>query len=197
MKKRKSLMLAIVLLLLVVTGGVTLLTYSRYLSSATGKSTVKVAPWKITVNDADIVNGDEFTVKDIRWKDNEYVADGYIAPGSEGTFDIKIDASGSKVAVEYEVEVGSVEIGNGLTNNGITIVSVKNGETPLEAETDGKYKGIIELADVEEAITLTVTIQWNPNVSDENDTNLGKEAAKESGLNISIPVKVTAKQYLG
>lgn len=192
MKKKKSFLLLIILLLVVVTGGAATLTYSRYLSTAEGSSTATVAPWVVKVNGDDIVANNTFTGNDIIWSESTYISDGYIAPSRTGTFDIVIDPTGAKVAMQYTIELDKTNI----TNNNITISSVKLGDTEL-TETDGKYSGIITLSEVEANTTktITTTITWtdaNTEASNTADTTTGQAAG-----DIEIPVTVTASQYLG
>ena len=192
MKKRKSVLLVIALLLVVVTGGVTMLTYSRYLSTASGTSTAKVAPWVIKVNGTDIVAENSFTFKNIIWSTNQYISDGYIAPSRTGTFDLEIDPSDSKVAVQYKVKIDTTNIDSYPQ---ITVKEVKVGDTTLNAESDGTYTKVIDLSAVESGTKdkVTVTIEWvNADTNNDSDTNIGSTVE-----DLSIPVTVTASQYLG
>lgn len=191
MKKRKSFALVVALLLVAVTGGAVTLTYSRYLSSATGESTAKVAPWKVSVNNTDIVANNTFTIDDIAWSTNNNIADDYIAPGRTGTVDIVIDPTGSKVAMQYAIAIDT----SAISNSNITISSVKVGATELTG-SNGTYTGNITLAEAQAgtAKTVTVTIAWNDaNTESANtaDTTTGKTAA-----DIAIPVTVTATQLV-
>lgn len=190
MKKKRSMAVVVVVLLLVlIAGGVVTFTRSRYQSSATGSDTAKVAPWVVKVNDTDIVANNTFTADSITWAENENVSDGYIAPGRVGTFEIVIDPSGSKVAMEYEVAIDDSALDS---YSQISITSVKVGETVLTADADGNYTGTISLAEVEANTkkTITVTIEWeNDEANNESDTTIGSTAG-----DIEIPVTVTVSQ---
>lgn len=192
MKKKKSLILIIALLLVAVTSGVVTLTYSRYISTATGTDTAKVAPWKINVNNTDIVANNTFTTDTIIWSQSSYTSEGYIAPGRTGTFEIEIDPTGSKVALEYKIAIDTTAI----TNSNITISSVKVGATELVG-SNGIYTDNFTLAEVESGNTkiVTVTISWtdeNTDTANTADTTTGQAAT-----DISIPVTVTATQLVG
>lgn len=189
MKKRKSLLLVIALLLVGVTGGIATLTYSRYLSNANGTATATVAPWKVQVNGNDIVTSNTFTMDDITWSTSQYIADGYIAPSRTGTFDIEIDPTGSKVAVKYDVNIDTTAL---ASYSQINIKSVTVEATELTA-TDGVYSGTINLEDIDTPKTLTVTIEWtNADATNTSDTTIGSTVDS-----LAIPVTVTASQYLG
>ncbi len=187
MKQKKGLLLAVVLLLVVATGSVITLTYSRYTSSATGTSTAGVAAWVVKVNDSDIVASDTFTASDITWTSSDYVDDGVIAPGSTGTFTIVIDATESGVAVDYSVSIDSSDLTSANSNITITGVSATNSDFSY---ANGIATGSLGLND--SAVTLTVSIAWN----DEN-TTAANTSDTYTGVNvneISIPVTVTATQ---
>lgn len=191
MKKKNALMLSILLLLVAVTGGMVSLTYSRYSSSASGTSTAKVAPWKISVNGDNVVETSTFTASDITWSASDYISDGYIAPSRSGSFDIEIDPSGSKVAVQYEISLDTTSMDQ---YSQISISSVKIGNETLTA-TNGKYVGIIDLSEVEANTTKTITVNvvWtNADANNASDTTIGSTVT-----NLAIPVTVTASQYLG
>lgn len=145
MKKHRGLLLVVALLLVVVVGGVATLTYSRYLTASEGASTAKVAPWKIKVNDTNVVETKQFTGSEITWTQNDYVSDGYIAPNREGTFKIKIDPTGSKVAVDYEIQIDTADMAS--ANKNIRITSVDVDGTVITV-SDGKYSGTITLDEV-------------------------------------------------
>lgn len=162
-------------------------TYSRYTSQATGTATAKVANWAIQVNDTDIVQNAEFTLDDsyITWSDSEYVEDGYIAPGSTGTMRIRIDASGSQVAVKYTVTIDDSALDS---YSQIKITKVNN--QPVSGDT---YSGIIALDDVDTPVEIPIEITWtNDDGTNASDTTIGSTVDT-----LEIPITVTAEQYLG
>lgn len=191
MKKHRGLLLVVALLLVVVVGGVATLTYSRYLTASEGASTAKVAPWKIKVNDTNVVETKQFTGSEIIWTQNDYVSDGYIAPNREGTFKIKIDPTGSKVAVDYEIQIDTADMAS--ANKNIRITSVDVDGTVITV-SDGKYSGTITLDEVEANTVknITVTFEW-VNAEDNNDADT---TTGTTITDIEIPVTVTAKQHI-
>lgn len=192
MKKRSTLILVAVLLLLGGIGTLGFYTFSRYTSTATGSDTAKVAPWVVKVNGDDIVLNNTFTSNDITWSESEYISDGYIAPSRTGEFGIVIDPSGSKVAMEYSVVIDESAMAN---YSQINITGVKVGGTALTEDANGAYTGIITLEEVEANTTksLTVSIEWtNSEANNESDTTIGSTIDE-----IQIPVTVTVSQYLG
>lgn len=191
-RKRYNSKTEIILLALVVLGVGLTIAYARYASNATSTMAAQVAPWKVSINNNDIVTTNTFTLEDIEWKDNQYVADGYIAPGREGTLTLEIDPSGSKVAMQYKLEIDETKI----TNDNIRISNVSASTDSVTPVSDGVYTGTIPLEEVvaNTKTVLTVTIEWantDTDTTNNNDTNTG--SASE---NIQIPIKLTASQLV-
>lgn len=180
----------LILLILVVLGVGLTIAYARYASNATSTMAAQVAPWKVSINSNDIVSTNTFTLDDVEWLENEYVADGYIAPGREGTLTIEIDPSGSKVAMSYKLEIDQSKI----TNTSIKITGVTPSTGEITQETDGSYTGIIPLEEVvaNTKKTLTIGIEWEDNTA--NNTN--DTATGTTTTNIEIPIKLTASQLV-
>jgi autotransporter translocation and assembly factor TamB len=191
-RKRYNSKTEIILLALVVLGVGLTIAYARYASNATSTMAAQVAPWKVSINNNDIVTTNTFTLEDIEWKDNQYVADGYIAPGREGTLTLEIDPSGSKVAMQYKLEIDEAKI----TNDNIHISNVSASTGSVMLVSDGVYTGTIPLEEVvaNTKTVLTVTIEWantDTDTANNNDTSTG--SASE---NIQIPIKLTASQLV-
>lgn len=100
LKKSKKIVLIIVsisLLLLTFIGGQT---YAKYMSRVTGQGTADIASWSFKVNE------NEEKMQTISLNSTIYnftLANGRIAPGTAGSFEINIDGSGSGVAIFYTV----------------------------------------------------------------------------------------------
>ena len=192
LRRRRQSKPEIALFLLVLIGIIGTIAYARYASQATSSMEAQVAPWKVSINSSDIVSTNNFTLEDFAWDTNEYVAEGYIAPGRVGTLNIEIDPSGSKVAMKYKLEIDKTNI----TNESIIISSVTASSGEVTLEDDGSYTGIINLDEVTSNTkkTLTIQVEWsNPETttSDTNDTTTGMNTS-----DISLPVKLTASQLV-
>lgn len=191
-RKRYNSKTEIILLALVVLGVGLTIAYARYASNATSTMAAQVAPWKVSINNNDIVTTNTFTLEDIEWKDNQYVADGYIAPGREGTLTLEIDPSGSKVAMQYKLEIDETKI----TNDNIRISNVSASTGSVMLVSDGVYTGTIPLEEVvaNTKTVLTVTIEWaNTDTATANNNDTSTGSASE---NIQIPIKLTASQLV-
>ena len=176
MKGNKKLLVVAVLLFLIT---ISFTTYAIYKSSATGTGSVNAAAWVVKVNNEDVVANNTFTLGSITWATPTVGQNGTIAPGDHGTVDVVIDASGSEVAVGYQVTIDTTA----LNNNNFT-VALASGSEPLS--------GTIGYASGAGAMTKTITldITWtgvDSASANATDINL-------AGTAISIPVTVTATQ---
>lgn len=190
--KKRNLLAVIALLLVAITGGLVANTYSRYLSSAKNTTTVNVAPWRIKVNTADIVNVSDASFEtSVNWAENANVTEGYIAPAQTGTFEVEIDPTGSKVAMEYTIEIDESKLT--AANKNIKLTSVKVGDTDL-TKTGNVYSGEISLTEAEAGTKKNVvaTVTWeNEEANNAEDTKTGKAAN-----DILLPVTVTVSQKI-
>lgn len=186
MKKKKLVLVLGVLLLVLFTGGIVAFTYSRYINNSVGTADAKVATWKVLINDTDVVQNANFSFDGdyITWSDSDYIEDGYIAPSRTGTMKIKLDTTGSKVAVKYTISIDSTVLNE---YNQIKITKVNN-----ELAT-GTYTGIIPLSSVDTPVEIPIEISWlNQEGTNTSDTTIGSTVE-----NLQIPITVTVEQYLG
>lgn len=97
-KKVIVLLIAIIAILLSFVGGQV---YAKYMSKVTGQGTADIASWSFKVN------GNEEKLQTISLKstmNNESLINNKIAPGTEGDFQIKLDATGSEVGINYVIK---------------------------------------------------------------------------------------------
>lgn len=153
MKKSKKMIVLFILLLLVLIfmallGGDT---YSKYLTQVEGKGVIEVAKW------AFLVNGETASITNInlaKTYKSETLAQNTIAPGTKGSFDIKIDTTGSEVGINYDVvfeNEKSKPQNLQFTYDGHIVSSIKELEPFLT--------GTIE-ANSSEKVKI-MTIEWN------------------------------------
>ncbi len=93
--------------------------YAKYVSSANATGNFAIARWAFLVNDQDVLSQNDFsnTIVPV-FPGNTYVAEGYIAPNSEGHFEIEIDAS--DVDVSYQ-ETITLSLANNNTVSDLRI----------------------------------------------------------------------------
>lgn len=81
-------------------------TYAKYVTSADANTNMAVARWNILINNQDLKNNSNFTstIKPT-FIENQNIADGIIAPTSEGYFDIILDGSKTDVGFKYTISI--------------------------------------------------------------------------------------------
>lgn len=164
-KMKKILMLVIILLI----AAITLIagkSYSKYINEVYGKGIIKVADWSF------IVNGESTKITNINLANTykkETLKENTIAPGTEGSFNIIVDASGSEVGIEYVVmfENETDKPSNlKFIYNETTVGSIKELEPLL--------KGEIHAQDEEKIRTMEIKWIW------EYETGENKEQIEEN-----------------
>ena len=81
-------------------------TFAIFESKVTGEVEVQNAKWIIHINNTDITTGEskKFVIDQIDIDGNNRTAEGKIAPGLSGNFNIMIDPKGTDVTVRYDME---------------------------------------------------------------------------------------------
>ena len=188
-KKKKVLAILAVLavILLAFIGGQA---YAKYVSEVRGEGIAEVATWSFKVN------GQNEQVESINLAstcNNETLVDNKIAPGTSGSFNIIVDATGSEVGINYNITFTEEE--NKPQNlkfeyNDTEYNSIKDLEADLS--------GTINANDEEKTRTLNVKWKWdyetgsNPEEVSSNDL-VDTEDAKRI-QNYTFDVVVTGTQ---
>lgn len=190
-KSKKKIILFILLIVLIIfmfllAGG----SYSKYLTQIEGKGVIEVAKW------AFLVNGETASITNINLAKTympETLAENTIAPGTSGSFDIKIDTTGSNVGINYDVKFENEN--NKPQNlkynyNGHTVSTIKELEPFLTGIIDANSSEKIKIMTIEWIWPYeTGVIQEEKVVQDIEDTQDGK-LLKE----YSFDVIVTGRQ---
>ena len=171
--KKTIIILCIVLLLLLsILGGYT---YSKYYTRVTGSGKIQVGKWAFKVN------GETSQMANINLAqtyDESTLVEGRIAPGTKGSFDIVIDATGSETSLRYMV-----------------IFSETRRPPTLYWEYNGKrythiVEGIINANDENKIITMTIKWEWPFEIKDTvtgdaKDTEYGS-TIEEYGIDVGV-----------
>ncbi len=102
MSKKKKIIAIVAILLAILVSFLGGQTFSKYITEVIGKANAKIAHWQFKVN------GQEALEQEIELgstRNDKYVADNKIAPGTNGKFIISVDGSGSDVGVQYELGI--------------------------------------------------------------------------------------------
>lgn len=209
MKKTRlvGLLLVFVLVTSCFAGG----TFAKYASSATGTDDAVVAKWSITGNDQDIAQSNTFTfdlfnksaIADTKDGENndENVDDGstfaIIAPGTKGSFSFTV-TNNSEVTAKYSYTLKAEQSNtdsktipieysltgtSGWTDDITTLTATGNLKTATAANGDNSDKATIE-----------VYWRWaigNTSADDTNDTELGVLAQNAANIDARPTVTVT------
>lgn len=188
LKENKIKWLIITFLLMVMVS----LTYSKFSSMGKLKIESNVALWSIKVNGQDVTSSSSFTLNNIVWSGSETVANGYVAPGGSGYYEIVIDTSGTKVAIDYMIGFDSsiLEQNTRMKVDRVTFDGVE------KTSEDGYYDGFISLSDVldNKLVTIRIYINWDE-ANNEEDENFDVQSALNY-KKIELPMVVMVRQHI-
>lgn len=160
-------------------------TMAKYVTEVTGTGSATVAKWSFTAN------GETETFTDINIASTAYTNinntdKNRIAPGTEGSFDITLDATGSDVAVDYTIAFSNLK--NKPTN--LKFYSDEAGTTEITNLATG-FTGKIDYNATADAMKTTKTVYWKwayqTGSSDATDV-------ADSGKDMTFDIKVTGTQ---
>lgn len=190
MSKKKKAVIALCILVVMLVAFIGGQAYAKYISQVRGNGIAEIATWSFKVN------GEKEQVQEIRLAstcNNQTLVNNKIAPGTSGSFNIKIDATGSDVGINYNITFAQEE--NKPQNlkfeyGGIEYSSIK--------ELEGKLSGMIEANERDKTRIINVKWQWDyetgsdPSQINENDIVDTKDATNVA--NYTFQVIVTGTQ---
>ena len=162
-------------------------TYSKYFTKIDGEGNAKIARWSFRANNTSTVM-EKIQLNNVY--NTNILKNKTIAPGTNGSFDIILDATGADVSIDYAVTFDNLV--NKPTNMKFTYGN-KTSDT-LKGLED-VLKGRIALND---ARTKTLTIKWSwdyqTGTTAEEKANNDKIDTNDSGKDFSFDIKVTGTQ---
>ena len=153
-KTRNKPVIILLALLLITAIVFSMYAYAKYKTTLTGNGTATVAKWSFKVN------GQTQTIPNIdlatTMKENNNVVEGKIAPGTEGSFDLNLDATGSEVAIDYNIKLAVTEKPSNLR------FYTDSSYTKEIASTDGvmNVSGVMSLEEIKTIQTKTIYWKW-------------------------------------
>ena len=168
--------------------------YALFETNSSGEANSEIGKWVIKISDILISDNqkEEFSVDNFVYEENENIADGYIAPGRNGYFDIILDPTGTEVAVRYDLSFDNEQSYGDNIKYSVTLL---DGTETIKTAPN-TYSGTISLKQINQntKITLRINLTWDNDVNyNSNDTKLGTTEDNK----IRIPVGVSVTQYLG
>ena len=162
-------------------------TYAKYFTKIDGEGSAEIARWSFRANNTSTFM-EKIQLNNVY--NTSILKNKTIAPGTNGSFDIILDATGADVAIDYAVTFDNLvnkPTNMKFTYEGTTADSLKGLEDVL--------KGRIQLED-ERTKTLTIKWSWDyqtgttaeeKEINDRIDTN-------DSGKDFSFDINVTGTQ---
>lgn len=203
----KKLLTILVLIMLIISFFQITKMYALYKEQLEGKYSTSLGKWQIKVNETDIISGEQtatFTIAEdqLGYVPSEYIKDGKIAPGGQAYFDIVIDPAKTDVSILYKIETTSNEkIPAKFEITNAESYFKKDGETG-QITNDTKfiegnsYTSVIPVTKINEGYKnyIRLYFKWvNIEANNETDSAL----AETENAKLSVPLKITLKQYTG
>lgn len=162
-------------------------TYSKYFTKIDGEGNAEIAKWSFRANNTSTVMEKMQLYKSYS---TSILKDKTIAPGTNGSFDILLDATGVDVAIDYAVTFDN------LVNKPTNLKFTYNGTTADSLQgLEDVLKGRIDLNDPR---TKTLTIEWSwahqTGTTDAEKLANDKIDTNDSGKEFTFDVTVTGTQ---
>ena len=196
MKNSKKIIFLIIGILIVLAIFIVVQTYAKYLTSASGDTTMTIARWNILVNNLSIKNNTDISNSIVPvFEKNENIAEDIIAPTSEGYFDLELNFKDADVSFEYEITTSVDE--NSLVKDLVTTgYSIDDGEKVEFTNLNEPIKDTIELGSGIETRKIRIYILWTDDEETQQMTNADDTAAAVDGTPALLKVNVSFKQII-
>lgn len=169
--------------------------FAKYLTSASETANMNIARWKIIVNNKDIRdNSSSSAIISPVFLGNDNVASDIIAPGSEGYFDLIIDANAADVSFKYKIDITTDE--NSAVKDIIAVkYKINNGEEILFTGGNQTIEKSVLHSDNTDVINIRVYIKWNDGDGSEMD-NIADTAATQNEVGAILKVNMNFTQLV-
>ena len=192
MSKKKTVLLVICILLALILSFMGGKTFSKYVSEVKGTGTAEIANWVFKVN------GKEDVVQNVNLLstyNNETLVNNKVAPGTSGSFNIVVDATGSEVGIDYTIQfLNESEKPQNL------VFTYDNQEYTTIQDLEKDLSGTINANDKNKERTITIDWEWqyetgvNENEINQND-KIDTDNAKQLD-NYTFDIYVTGTQVM-
>ena len=192
MSKKKTVLLVICILLALILSFMGGKTFSKYVSEVKGTGTAEIANWVFKVN------GKEDVVQNVNLLStyhNETLVNNKVAPGTSGSFNIVVDATGSEVGIDYTIQfLNESEKPQNL------VFTYDNQQYTTIQDLEKDLSGTINANDENKERTITIDWEWqyetgvNENEINQND-KIDTDNAKQLD-NYTFDIYVTGTQVM-
>ena len=161
--------------------------YAKYTTSADANTNMTIARWGITINNQDVVSNNDFsdTITPV-FAGTDYIAEGIIAPTSEGYFDIVINHNQVDVAFSQTINLSYAE-DNTITDFKIVGYSLNNGSVVYFTGTP-TISASIGLNPPIKTNTYRIYVKWLDGTDETMDNTDDTNATIDGIANIKVNV---------
>ena len=192
MKNYKKFILLIILILILLLVFFLIQIFAKYLTSASGDTSMNIARWNILVNNISIKENTDITnTLSPVFPGNENIAPDIIAPTAEGYFDLNFDFKDADVSFEYEITT-TVDPNSSVKDLVVTGYSVDDNPK-VELTNNSPIKDTILLTDNINSRKVRIYVKWNDGESASMD-NAQDTVATTSGKPALLKVNVSFTQ---
>lgn len=190
LKNKKSILIVALILLAIALSFIGGRTFSKYVSEVNGSGTADIANWVFKVN------GQEDSVQSVdllSTYNNETLINNKVAPGTSGSFNIVVDATGSEVGVDYDITF----LNESEKPQNLVFLYNDNTYTTIQ-DLEQDLLGTINANEENKTRTITIDWEWqyetgsNENEIAQNDL-IDTQNAKQLE-NYSFDIRVTGTQ---
>lgn len=169
--------------------------YAKYLSSATGDTSIAISRWNIKVNSQTIKTNTDISTSIVPvFPGNDNIAANIIAPTAEGYFDLSFDFTDVDVSFTYNIAI-SPSVSSAVSDLIATGYSVDGGETTTFANYNDPISDTILLSSNVTSRTIRIFIKWNDNAETASMNNLqDTESAISENNNAIFNVAISFTQ---
>jgi hypothetical protein len=205
---RKKILVVLTVLTLIVLVATISYTYAKYITVSRTTMESKIARWNIKVNDEIIKNNTSLAYAiEPTFFSNENIAEGVIAPSSEGYFDIKIDYTNVDVSFTYEINIADSTDTNNTAVPDYQIIGYKIFDGVANASSNNNGYTAITTNSVSDSIpydatatnrikTIRVYTKWvegtGESMNNDDDTDASSDSSSSYKHNImNVTMKFT------
>lgn len=193
MKNYKKILILIAIIFLIISIFFIIQTYSKYLSSATGETSVSIAKWNIKVNNLSVTTNTDISASIVPvFPGNSNIANNIIAPTAEGYFDLVLDFQDTDVSFNYTIS-SSVAEDSPVKDFVIVGYSIDNGERiDITNTQDNLVSEDILLTDNITTRTVRVFVKWiddDSQTMDNADDTIATTSNNPAKFNVNLSFK--------
>ena len=193
MKNYKKILILIAIIFLIISIFFIIQTYSKYLSSATGETSVSIAKWNIKVNTLSVTTNTDISASIVPvFPGNSNIANNIIAPTAEGYFDLILDFQDTDVSFNYTIS-SSVAEDSPVKDFVIVGYSIDNGERIDITDTqDNLVSDDILLTDNITTRTVRIFVKWiddDSQTMDNADDTIATTSDNPAKFNVNLSFK--------